>query len=70
MYKVDDLVKIKLRTLEDTGHFLGQNKRVTLCEADAELEGILYPDTTHSIFLKEQSLGAMANSEVNRFYRK
>ncbi|XP_015764323.1 PREDICTED: 28S ribosomal protein S28, mitochondrial-like [Acropora digitifera] len=70
MYKVDDLVKIKLRTLEDTGHFLGQNKRVTLCEADAQLEGILYPDTTHSIFLKEQSLGAMANSEVNRFSPK
>ena len=45
-YKVNDLVKIKLKALETTGHFLGQNRRVTLCEADANLEGRLNPDTT------------------------
>ena len=47
-YKVDDLVKVKLKALEATGHFLGQNKRVTLCEADGDLEGKIDPDVTQS----------------------
>lgn len=54
-YKVDDLVKIKLKALEATGHFLGQNKRVTLCEADGDLEGKIDPDVTHGVFEKELS---------------
>ena len=40
-YTVNDLVKIKITALEATGHFLGQSKRITMCEADAVLEGKL-----------------------------
>ena len=67
-YKVDDLVNLKLKALEATGHFLGQNKRVTVCEADAELIGSIHPDKTYSVFQKEQSLDTTnpANSKVER----
>ena len=34
-------MKINLKSLEATGHFLGQSKRITMCEADAVLEGKL-----------------------------
>lgn len=67
-YKVDDVVNLKLKALEATGHFLGQNKRVTVCEADAELIGSIHPDTTYSVFQKEQSLDTTnpASSKVER----
>ena len=52
-YKVNDLVKIKLKALETTGHFLGLNRRVTLCEADANLEGKLNPDTTYRVLERD-----------------
>ena len=52
-YKIGDLVKMKLKELEATGHFLGQNRRVTLCEADADLEGKFNPDTTHRVLEKD-----------------
>ena len=52
-YKVNDLVKIKLKALETTGHFLGQNRRVTLCEADASLEGKLNPDRTYRVLERD-----------------
>jgi len=52
-YKVDDLVKIRLKELEATGHFLGQNRRTTVCEADADLEGKLDPGASHKILNKE-----------------
>ncbi|KAL9962725.1 hypothetical protein ACROYT_G031861 [Oculina patagonica] len=42
-YKVNDLVRIKLTSLEAAGHFLGQDRHITLCEADATLEGMLTP---------------------------
>lgn len=36
-YQVGDTVKVKINELEMTGHFLGQFKRITLCEADVSL---------------------------------
>ena len=33
-YEVGDAVEVKINDLELTGHFLGQFKRITLCEAD------------------------------------
>ena len=52
-YKVNDHVKIKLKALETTGHFLGQNRRVTLCEADASVEGKLNPDRTYRVLERD-----------------
>ena len=46
-------MKIKLKALETTGHFLGQNRRVTLCEADASLEGKLNPDRTYRVLERD-----------------
>jgi len=43
-YKVNDLVRIKLTALEAAGHFLGQDRHITLCESDATLEGKLTHD--------------------------
>ena len=43
-YRVNDLVRIKLTELEAAGHFLGQERHITLCESDATLEGKLTPD--------------------------
>ena len=43
-YKVNDLVRIKLTALEAAGHFLGQERHITLCESDATLEGKLTDD--------------------------
>ena len=43
-YKVNDLVRIKLTALEAAGHFLGQDRHITLCESDATLEGKLTDD--------------------------
>ena len=36
-YQVGDTVEVKINELEMTGHFLGQFKRITLCEADVSL---------------------------------
>lgn len=36
-YSVGDAVEVKINELEMTGHFLGQHKRITLCEADVSL---------------------------------
>ncbi|EDO46321.1 predicted protein [Nematostella vectensis] len=36
-FNVGDDVEVTLKTLEATGHFLGQSKRITLCEAEAKL---------------------------------
>lgn len=44
-YKVNDLVRIKLTALEAAGHFLGQDRHITLCESDATLEGKLIHDS-------------------------
>ncbi|KAJ7350998.1 37S ribosomal protein S28, mitochondrial [Desmophyllum pertusum] len=40
-YKVDDLVRLRLTKLEAAGHFLGQTRHITLCEADATIRGML-----------------------------
>ncbi|XP_065063315.1 small ribosomal subunit protein bS1m-like [Rhopilema esculentum] len=40
VYQIGRQVKIMLRKLEMTGHFLGQNKHITLLEADGKLLGI------------------------------
>lgn len=36
-YQVGSEIKLRLQDLEATGHFLGQSKRITMCEADAKL---------------------------------
>ena len=36
-FDVGDFVQVKINELEITGHFLGQFKRITLCEADVSL---------------------------------
>ena len=36
-FSVGDAVEVKINELEMTGHFLGQYKRITLCEADVSL---------------------------------
>ena len=36
-YNVGDSVEVKINELEMAGHFLGQYKRITLCEADVSL---------------------------------
>ena len=36
-YNVGDAIEVKINELEMTGHFLGQHKRITLCEADVSL---------------------------------
>ena len=36
-FNVGDAVEVKINELEMTGHFLGQYKRITLCEADVSL---------------------------------
>ena len=52
-YNVDDLVRIKLIKLEAAEHFLGQTRHITLCEADATLEGKLDPLYRYSVLEKE-----------------
>lgn len=44
-YKVNDLVRIQLTALEAAGHFLGQDRHITLCESDATLVGKLTNDS-------------------------
>lgn len=44
-YKVNDLVRIKLTALEAAGHFLGQDRHITLCESDGTVEGKLTNDS-------------------------
>eukprot|EP00794_Sanderia_malayensis_P012265 gene12264-13530_t len=39
-YKIGSKVRVMLRKFEMTGHFLGQNKHITLLEADGSLLGI------------------------------
>ncbi|XP_028402223.1 28S ribosomal protein S28, mitochondrial-like [Dendronephthya gigantea] len=36
-FSVGDVIEVKINELEMTGHFLGQHKRITLCEADVSL---------------------------------
>ncbi|XP_022807213.1 28S ribosomal protein S28, mitochondrial-like [Stylophora pistillata] len=54
-YKVNDLVKIKLINLEAAEHFLGQTRHITLCEADAKLEGKLELHDKYSVMEKKLS---------------
>ena len=52
---MNDLIRITLTNLEAAGHFLGQTRHITLCEADAKLEGILEKDQNYSVVEKELS---------------
>ena len=58
-------MKLKLKALEATGHFLGQSRRLTVCEADAELQGKLNPDLTYKLLEKEPSSDAMQSAELD-----
>ena len=57
-YEVNDLVRIQLTALEAAGHFLGQDRHITLCESDATLVGKL---TNDSYIVTEKELNWLWN---------
>ena len=36
-YSVASLIPLTVENLEETGHFLGQSRRITLCEANCKI---------------------------------